>query len=206
MKRIVLATRNQGKLREIRDVLAGVPLQVSSLEEFGNIPEPEETGDTFAENARVKALYYAKATSAAVVAEDSGLEIDDLDGAPGVYSARFGGPEAAAYPAKFALIYRMLRERTGGVNSRARFVCHLALAAGGEVSFEAEGIVEGLVVDPPRGSGGFGYDPIFFFPPFGQTLAEVKADRKAEVSHRGKAFRELRRYLEGLRGDREVSL
>ena len=130
-----------------------------------------------------------------VVAEDSGLEIDALDGAPGIYSARFGADEAPTYPEKFALIYRMLRERRGRVESPARFVCALALADDRRVVFEARGTVEGHVVQPPRGSGGFGYDPIFFYPPFGVTLAELDEARKASVSHRGDAFRQLRDYL-----------
>lgn len=194
---LVVATGNAGKLREIRGVLSGLPLRVLALSEVGPVAEPEESGRTFAENARAKALYYAEATGALVVAEDSGLEIEALDGAPGVYSARFGAPAAESYEAKFALIYRLLRERTGSVDSPARFVCHLALASRNEVLFEAEGAVKGKVVEPPRGAGGFGYDPIFFYPPFGQTLAEVPAARKAEVSHRGKAFRQLREYLAG---------
>jgi len=192
---LVIATGNAGKLREIRGVLSGLAWRVLALSDIGPIPEPEESGETFAENARAKALYYAEATGLLVVAEDSGLQIQALDGAPGVYSARFGAPEADTYEARFALIYQQLRERTGSVASPARFVCHLALARRNDVLFEAEGMVEGRIVEPPRGSGGFGYDPIFFYPPFGQTLAEVPAGRKAEVSHRGRAFRELREYL-----------
>jgi XTP/dITP diphosphohydrolase len=130
------------------------------------------------------------------VAEDSGLEIDALDRAPGVYSARFGGGEAPTYSEKFALIYRMLDAR-GKPESTARFVCALALARPGEVLFEARGTVEGRITSPPRGSGGFGYDPIFFYPPFNCTLAEVAPERKSSVSHRGQAFRELRKYVQG---------
>jgi XTP/dITP diphosphohydrolase len=196
VKTLLLATRNPGKLREMRDVLGGLPWRIVPLDEFSDIPEPEETGVTFGENARAKALYYADGTGSLVVAEDSGLEIEALEGAPGVYSARFGGAEAPTYPDKFAMIYRALHERTGGVDTRARFVCHLALARPRVILFEAEGAVEGRIVEPPRGIGGFGYDPIFYYPPFGATLAEVPASRKAEVSHRGKAFRVLREYLE----------
>lgn len=202
---LVIATGNAGKVREIRGVLDGLGLTLLSLADLDPVPEPEETGRTFAENARAKALAYASALGRVVVAEDSGLEIDDLDGAPGVLSARFGHPGAPSYPQKFELIYRMLRERTGRVDSRARFVCALAVAAPGglergaasspQVVFEATGTVEGRIVEPPRGTGGFGYDPIFYYPPFGLTLAEVPADRKAAVSHRGKAFRKLREYL-----------
>ena len=194
--RLVLATTNPGKLREIRGVLAGLPVEVVPLSDCPPVPEPEENGATFAENARLKALGYAAALGELVVAEDSGLEIDALDRAPGVYSARFLADVAPTYPEKFSAIYRMLRERHGRVESTARFVCSLALARPGEVLFEARGAVEGEIVAPPRGSGGFGYDPIFYYPPYGQTLAEVDGERKAAVSHRGKAFRALRQYLE----------
>ena len=203
---LVIATGNAGKLREIRRVLDGLGLSLLSLDDFDPVAEPEEAGRTFAENARSKALAYASALGRVVVAEDSGLEIDDLDGAPGVYSARFGLPGAPSYSQKFEVLYRMLRDRTGRVDSGARFACALALAAPGgrdgeaasapRIVFEATGTIEGRIVEPPRGTGGFGYDPIFYYPPFGQTLAEVPAGRKEEVSHRGKAFRKLRKYLE----------
>ncbi len=195
MTTLVLATTNAGKLREIRDVLAGLDLEVRALADYPAIAEPEETGRTFEENARAKALHYAGATGELVVAEDSGLEIDALDRAPGVYSARFGGEQAPAYPEKFALIYRMLDER-GAPESPARFRCALALARPGEILFEADGTIEGRITSPPRGIGGFGYDPIFYYPPFGCTLAEVPAARKASVSHRGQAFRRLRKYMQ----------
>jgi XTP/dITP diphosphohydrolase len=154
---------------------------------------PEETGATFEENARAKASYYAAATGELTVAEDSGLEIDALDGAPGVESARYGGADTA-YPEKFSMIYEALGRR-GASDSPARFVCAVALARGGEILFETRGTVEGRIAPEPRGSGGFGYDPIFFYPPYGQTLAEA-ADRKAAVSHRGAAFRALQAYLQ----------
>lgn len=194
--KLLLATTNAGKLREIRQVLAGLPIEVLTLADIPGVPEAEEHGVTFAENARAKALHYAEATGMLVVAEDSGLEIDALDGAPGVHSARFAAQEAPTYPEKFALIYRMLRKRVGAVESDARFVCALALADRGRVLFEATGRVEGRIAAPPRGSGGFGYDPIFYYPPFGATLAEVEGERKASVSHRGQAFRQLREHLE----------
>ncbi len=197
MTALLLATTNAGKLREIRDVLAGLAIEVRALADYPAVQEPEETGRTFEENARQKALYYAAATGLLVVAEDSGLEIDALDRAPGIYSARFGGSEASTYPEKFALIYRMLAERNAP-ESTARFVCALALARAGEVLFEARGTVEGRITSPPRGSGGFGYDPIFFHPPFDCTLAELPAERKSSVSHRGQAFRALREYLDAM--------
>lgn len=204
---LVLATGNAGKVREIRQVLDGLGLSLPSLADLAAVAEPEETGRTFAENARVKASAYAESLGRIVVAEDSGLEIDALDGVPGVRSARFGLPDALTYPEKFELIYRMLRERTGRVDSTARFVCALAVAEPPDASstgrggaaprfvFEASGTVEGRIVAPPRGTGGFGYDPIFYYPPFEQTLAEASPDRKAAVSHRGRAFRKLREQV-----------
>jgi XTP/dITP diphosphohydrolase len=195
MIRLLLATTNAGKLREIRGVLAGLDIEVGALEDFPGIVEAEERGATFAENARAKALHYAAATGRLTVAEDSGLEIDALGGAPGVQSARFAAERAPTYPEKFALIYRLLRERAGETASPARFVCALALAHEGRVIFEAEGRVEGRVVEPPRGAGGFGYDPIFYYPPFGVTFGEMDETRKASVSHRGQAFGRLRAFL-----------
>jgi XTP/dITP diphosphohydrolase len=191
--RILLATTNPGKIREIRELLAGVPVDIVGLEACPGVPPPQETGRTFAENARQKALYYAARTGLTAVAEDSGLEIDALGGAPGVASARFGGADTA-YPEKFRLIYDALRS-AGVDTSPARFVCALALADGGEIRFEARGVVEGSIAPEPAGHEGFGYDPIFFYPPFGSTLAEVPRDRKGTVSHRGAAFRQLRRFL-----------
>src|SRR5262249_8942293 len=138
------------------------------------------------------ARYYADATGLATVAEDSGLEIDALGGAPGVMSARYGG-ESSTYPEKFERIYRELAEM-GRNSSPARFICALALVEDRAISFGARGVVEGEIAREPKGTGGFGYDPIFFYPPFGCTLAEA-GERKSEVSHRAQAFRALREYL-----------
>jgi len=193
MRRLVVATTNRGKLREIALLLAAVPFGLVTLADWPEIPAPEETGRTFAENARLKALYYARQTNELTVAEDSGLEIDALGGAPGVESARYGGA-GSSYPEKFSLIYDALRAKNVGT-SPARFVCALALAGGDGVLFESTGTVEGTIAPEPKGSGGFGYDPIFYYPPFGCTLAEATADQKATVSHRGQAFRKLRTYL-----------
>jgi len=191
-RRLVVATTNPGKLREIRELLGALPLELLTLERWPGVPPPVENGRTFEENARLKALYYAAATGLPTVAEDSGLEIDALDGAPGVHSARYGG-EQTTYSEKFALIYDELRRR-GQPESQARFVCALALADRGAVVFEARGVVEGRISPEPRGTGGFGYDPIFFYPPFGCTLAEA-GDRKGRVSHRAAAFRALAAHL-----------
>src|SRR5438034_530161 len=193
MRKLLIATTNRDKLREISPLLEDVPFELVTLSDWPDVGPPEETGRTFMENARAKALYYAGVTGSLTVAEDSGLAVDALDGAPGIESARWGGADAT-YPEKFALIYDALRRRkTAG--STARFVCALALAKDGKVVFETRGTVEGEIAPEPRGSGGFGYDPIFFYPPFGCTLAEA-GERKSTVSHRAKAFALLRRHLE----------
>src|SRR5262249_7499868 len=191
MRKLLLATTNAGKLREIRGILAGLPVELVSLARFPGIAEPEETGTTFAENARLKARYYADKTGLAAVADDSGLEIDALAGAPGVHSARWHGTD---YAIKFAVIYRELAAR-GRSTSPARFVAHVAVADRRRVVFEARGVVEGEIAPEPKGTHGFGYDPIFFYPPYGCTLAEVDGAKKAAVSHRGQAFGQLRAWL-----------
>lgn len=190
---LLLATTNPGKLREIKVVLDDVGVELRTLADFPAIEEPEETGRTFAENARLKALHYERATGLPTVAEDSGLVIDALDGEPGVQSARYLG-EDATYPQRFAHILKELAAR-GRPESAARFVCALALARDGAVIYEAEGRIEGRVAAEPRGTNGFGYDPIFFYPPYGRTLAEVGDQQKLAVAHRGVAFRQLREYL-----------
>jgi len=193
VQKLLVATTNRGKLREIAPLLSGLPLDLVTLAEWPSLQAPEEAGQTFAENARAKARYYATATGLLTVAEDSGLEIDALGGRPGVESARLGGP-GASYPQKFALIDDALRAK-GAIESAARFVCALALAEGAHIVFEASGTIDGRIAPEPKGEGGFGYDPIFFFSPFGCTLAQA-GDRKWAVSHRGEAFRALRAFLE----------
>jgi XTP/dITP diphosphohydrolase len=189
--KLLIATTNAGKAREIRGILAGVPTELRWLDEFPDIPEPEETATTFAGNARLKALYYSDRTGLPAVADDSGLEIDALSGAPGVHSARWHGTD---YRVKFAAIYSELA-KLHLKTSNARFVAHLAVARDGQLLFEATGVVEGRIAPEPRGAHGFGYDPIFLYPPYGCTLAEVEGEKKASVSHRGKAFRELKDWL-----------
>jgi XTP/dITP diphosphohydrolase len=188
---LLIATTNPGKIREIQGILQGVPATLVTLHDCPAIDEPEETGTTFAENARLKAAYYSAVTGLPAAADDSGLEIEALDNAPGVQSARWHGTD---YRIKFDAIYRELARR-GQPGSRARFVAHVALAHQGHVLFEATGTVEGEIAREPRGRHGFGYDPIFYYPPYGCTLAEVDGERKAAVSHRGKAFRQLRERL-----------
>jgi XTP/dITP diphosphohydrolase len=208
--KLLVATTNRDKLVEIAAILDGVPFQILTLGDLPSVAVPEETGRTFAENARIKARCYARATGELTVAEDSGLEIEALDGLPGVESARYGGADAA-YATKFTLIYDALRAKNAP-GSPARFVCALALANGApgaapgttdglssapRILFETEGVIEGRIAGEPKGEGGFGYDPIFYYPPFGGTLAEA-GDRKSIVSHRGHAFRALRTFLSNL--------
>jgi XTP/dITP diphosphohydrolase len=190
--RLVVATTNKNKVREIRQLLDGAPVEIITLAGWPGLEAPEETGATFEENARAKALYYAAATGELTVAEDSGLSIDALDGAPGVESARFGGVDLP-YPQKFQRIGAALRAK-GAPESPAQFVCALALVRGDRVLFETRGTIDGRISPQPKGDGGFGYDPIFFYPPYGQTLAEA-GDAKAAVSHRGEAFRALKAFL-----------
>jgi XTP/dITP diphosphohydrolase len=195
MRKFLLATTNVDKVREIRALMAGADIEIVGLDSLPPMDAPDETGTTFAENARLKARYYSTASGMPAIAEDSGLEVDALDGAPGVESARFGGARST-YPEKFAKLYEMLDAR-GGRDSAARFVCALAVARGNEIFYEARGTVEGRIAPAPRGTHGFGYDPIFFYPPEGRTLAEVSDDVKRAVSHRGAAFRQFRAWLEG---------
>jgi XTP/dITP diphosphohydrolase len=192
--RLLIATTNRSKVREIRRLLHDIPFELVTLDDWPAVAAPQETGRTFEENARAKALYYAAATGELTVAEDSGLGIDALGGAPGVESARYGG-EHTTYPVKFELIYGALR-LTRADGSAARFVCALALAREGRVLFETRATVEGQIASEPKGAGGFGYDPIFFYPPYGRTLGEATDEEKSAVSHRGKAFRALHRFLE----------
>jgi XTP/dITP diphosphohydrolase len=192
--RLLVATTNPNKVKEIRHVLDGANVEVITLEGWPDLVAPEETGRTFEDNARLKATYYARATGQVTVAEDSGIEIDALGGVPGVESARYGG-EDTSHPEKFARLYAAL-DRTGTRDSAARFVCALAMASPDAILFEARGVIEGRVAHKPAGSGGFGYDPFFFYPPYGRTLGQVTPEEKLAVSHRGQAFRKLREYLD----------
>ena len=193
MRRLLVATTNPHKLREIRDLLAGAPVELVALDALPPVDEPEETGATFEENARIKALHYDRRAHTLTVAEDSGLEIDALGGEPGVRSARFLRPDAS-YPERFGEIFRRLAARRDAPRT-ARFVCAVAVARAGRVIFETRGVIEGEIAREPRGTGGFGYDPIFFYPPYGCTLAEVTQAGKLHVAHRGEAFRALAEWL-----------
>ncbi len=188
--KLYCATTNPGKLREFR-LAAGESWE---FEPLTGIPPCEETGATFEENAVQKALHYSRHAAGLLFAEDSGIEVDALHGAPGVYSARFAG-EGATDDANNRLLVEKLR---GEPNRAARYVCVIALARGGELIRTFRGEVEGVIVDQPRGTNGFGYDPHFFYPPFGVTFGETGPERKFTVSHRGRA---LRAMLEALRLD-----
>jgi XTP/dITP diphosphohydrolase len=189
--RLLVATTNSGKIREIRRVLDGLPIEIVTLADVPAIAPPDETGLTFAVNARDKALAYWRAASMPTVAEDSGLAIDALGGRPGVESARYPG---RTYPEKFAGLYRELAPHPRPWT--ARFVCALAfIDAGPAPAFECQATVEGHIAPTPAGAGGFGYDPIFFYPRYGTTLADVDTVRKLAVAHRGRAFRQFRTWL-----------
>jgi XTP/dITP diphosphohydrolase len=201
MRRLLLATTNPHKLGEIRDLLSDVPFELTGLDALPPIEEPEETGRTFQENARIKGLYYDRQTRALrgcdlSVAEDSGLVVDALDGEPGVHSARFLRPDAS-YQERFAEIFRRLDEDPRRP-ATARFICAVSVVRDGIVIYETQGAVEGEITRPPRGSAGFGYDPIFYYPPYGCTLAEVTQARKLSVAHRGQAFRALASWLKAM--------
>jgi XTP/dITP diphosphohydrolase len=192
--RLLVATTNAGKLREIRSLLTGTPVELTTLRDLEPLEEPEETGATFEDNARLKALYYASRSGLTTVAEDSGLVIDAMDGEPGVRSARFLRPDAS-YPERFAEIFRRL-DGPPMKNRAARFVCALAVADDARIVYEARGTVEGKIAHAARGEHGFGYDPIFYYPPYDATLAEVADELKLAVAHRGQAFRALAAWLQ----------
>ena len=187
---LLIATTNPNKIREIRPLMEGVSYNLITLADVPRIAEPEENEPTFWANARIKALAYSRGSGLFTVAEDSGLEIDAMNGEPGVLSARFLGPEAS-YPERFAEIFRRLEGRP----RTARFVTALAAARGNEILFETETSVEGEIAMSPSGEHGFGYDPIFLYRPFGKTTAQLADAEKALISHRGRSFRDLRRWL-----------
>jgi XTP/dITP diphosphohydrolase len=193
VRTLLVGTTNPDKFREIRTMLAELPIELRSLVEFPGVSAADEPGPSYMDNARVKARYYARQTGLPTVAEDSGFEVDALGGEPGQYSARFLRPDAT-YVERFAELYR----RVGGLGAAGtsvRFVCALVLATPDCVLFETRQTVEGVLAPEPRGAQGFGYDPIFLFPPFGRTFGEVGESDKSNVSHRGLAIRALRDVL-----------
>jgi XTP/dITP diphosphohydrolase len=188
---IVLATRNQGKTNEIRKFLEGFPVEIRDLNDFGPIPEVVEDGATFEENAYKKAHFTAKILGLPALADDSGLEVDALKGAPGVHSARYAGPRATDDENNAKLLANL-----AGVSDRAaRFRCNLSLAVPSGPALTYEATCEGVIVEQPRGTNGFGYDPIFFCPERGKTFGEMTLEEKSQVSHRGRAFLELKQEL-----------
>lgn len=197
VKRILVATQNKGKVREFAEMMQGMALDWLGLDDVGVTEDVPETGSTFRENALLKATAYAQMTGLLTLADDSGLEIDALGGAPGVYSARYGGPGLT--PAER---YQLVLQQLSGVPETARtarFHCVIVVADGhGRVLTEADGVCEGIIALAPAGSGGFGYDPIFFLPDQGKTMAQLSPAAKHQISHRGRAMQQLEPQLRRL--------
>lgn len=181
------ATTNPGKLREFIQIVGDVQV----LPGLKDIPPPDETGSTFEQNAADKAVYYSRFCDGPVFVDDSGLEVEALGGAPGIYSARFAGPEATG-EANNRLVLDKMRGQT---DRRARFVCVVALASRGELIQTFRGEVEGELLHEVRGSNGFGYDPLFYYPPFGSSFGEVSGEQKMQVSHRARALRAMKSFI-----------
>ncbi|WP_367567314.1 RdgB/HAM1 family non-canonical purine NTP pyrophosphatase [Lacrimispora sp.] len=191
--KIVFATGNQGKMGEIREILKDLGLEILSMKEAGADPEIVENGDTFGENAEIKARAVWKETGGIVLADDSGLVVDCLNGEPGIYSARYMG-EDTSYDIK----NQNLLDRAAGVTGSgrsARFICNIAAVLPDGQVIHTEAAMEGILADRPAGSGGFGYDPILYIPEFGKTSAEITMEEKNRISHRGKALEEMKKRL-----------
>ena len=189
---IVIATRNKGKTAEIREMLKDFDVNIKSLDDFGPIPEIEEDGDTFDENAYIKASVTAKILGMPALADDSGLIVESLDGAPGVYSARYAGETATDKQR----CEKLLREMKGKTNRKAAFECVISIAVPSGPALTYEARCEGLIAEGPHGSNGFGYDPVFFFPPLKKTFAELTRTDKSRISHRGKALGEVKKEFD----------
>ncbi len=188
LKELVIATHNPGKLEEFKELLAPLPIAIKSLADFPPIEEPEENGRSFAANARIKAVYYAKQTGLPCLADDSGLEVQALDGAPGVRSARYAGEQATAEENNQLLLQNMKFQ----VKRSCRFRCALCVATPeGRVLNEVDGTCPGMLLHEPLGDGGFGYDPLFWCNELHKGMAEATPEEKNRVSHRGKALRRL---------------
>jgi XTP/dITP diphosphohydrolase len=185
---IVIATRNPGKTKEIRGLLEGFPVDIKNLTDFGPIPEVEEDGTTFDENAYKKSSFTARVLGYPALADDSGLAVAALNGAPGVFSARYGGENATDEDR----VRKLLAEMKGRSDRRAAFECVISLAVPSGPALTYEGRCEGLLAEAPAGANGFGYDPVFFYPPLKKTFALLTREEKSRVSHRGKALHELR--------------
>jgi XTP/dITP diphosphohydrolase len=190
---LLLASQNAGKLAEMRVLVSGLAFRILGPRDVGITDSPEETGTSFIENAILKARHYARRSGLLAVADDSGISVDALDGGPGLYSSRFGGEGASD-----AERNRLLLEKLAGVPAErrgARFTSAVAVARDEEVLFQVVETVEGRIAEDTRGPNGFGYDPLFFYPPYGATFGEVPREQKDRVSHRGKAFARLREFL-----------
>jgi XTP/dITP diphosphohydrolase len=198
-RQILVATGNAGKIRELEEFLADLPVVLRGLKEFPDVPEVEETGATFAENAGLKATGYAVQARLWTLADDSGLEVDALNGAPGVFSARYAGENAS----DAEKIGKLLGELGKTNNRRARFVCAMAVAdENGEIKFVSEGICDGQIALKPRGAKGFGYDPIFIPDGFSETFGELSNEVKRKISHRARAMEKIIQYLRRFYGTR----
>lgn len=193
MRKLLIATHNQGKIREYQTLLAGLPLTVTSLKAEGIDHDVEETGETFSENACLKAATYARMAGIWTWADDSGLEVDALGGRPGVYSARYAGPGATDRDRYEKLLTELQQSAEGPWT--ARFRCVVAIALPNQEIYTVEETVEGLITDQPRGEHGFGYDPVFLLPELGKTMAELPAAVKNQISHRGKAAQKAKALL-----------
>lgn len=185
---LVIATRNLGKTAEIRDLLEDFPITIMNLEDFGPIPEVEEDGSTFEENAYKKATQVAKILGLPALADDSGLMVDALNGAPGIYSARYAGDRATDEERCF----KLLSELKGVIDRKASFECILSLAVPSGAALTYDGRCDGVIAEKAEGKNGFGYDPIFYCPVLKKTFAQLTRDDKGRVSHRGRALQELR--------------
>jgi len=193
-RRLILASSNPGKLREFQVLAAGNAVEMDLLPVYAAVPEFPEDAPTFAENAAGKALYYSKYSEESVFADDSGLVVPALGGAPGVLSARYAGPGASSEERNAKLLNEL--HGKNGVERAAYFVCVIALARGGRCEAVVSAKAEGEILEAPRGGGGFGYDPVFFYPALGKSFAELTANEKNVHSHRGNAFRRLMEALE----------
>jgi len=184
---IVLATTNKGKTREIRELLADAPVEIKNLSDFGPIPEVIEDGETFDENAYKKASFTAKVLGYPAIADDSGLCVDALDGAPGVYSARYAGDNASDADN----VKKMLTALEDKKNRDAAFKCVISIAVPAGAALTYEGECKGVLTREPKGENGFGYDPLFFYPDFDKTFAQLTSKEKGRVSHRGMALKQV---------------
>lgn len=185
---LVIATGNKGKTAEIRALLEGFPVEIRNLDDFGPIPPVVEDGETFEENAYKKASFTARVLGVPALADDSGLVVDALGGAPGVLSARYGGKDASDKD-KYL---KLLKEMKGKTDRRTAFECVLSIAVPYGAALTYEGRCEGVIAEAPAGEGGFGYDPVFYYPPLEKTFAQLSAEEKNRVSHRGRALAEFR--------------